>query len=181
MLVACPAERVLPAWVRCAQKWRCAFRFRYNFRVSSSKTDPLRPKGLVPARRLTVRRHEQHARLSLAAEESLFRAADYLFEGRQEAERFYGSFMMQVPLERLQRAWRNIPESDELRSLLEGSVRIRVRLARLALREAVARFPGEQLGTVEVESRFVVDERSVRIDLDLDAERIVLARVVDSE
>lgn len=145
------------------------------------RRDPNRPKGLKAARRLTVRHRDRAQWLSPAAEEALFRAAAFLFEGKQEADRFFGSLMMQVRLEQLREVWRDIPDAASLRSLLDGSVRVRIRLARLALREAVVRFPHERLGPVEIETRVVVDETSVRIDLDLEAERILLACAVDSE
>ena len=89
--------------------------------------------------------------------------------------------MLHVPLARLLDSWRDVPPPHTLQQLLEGSVRVQVRVARLALREIVARYPNERLGPVELDARFVVDETSVRIDLDLEAERIPLAQAADSE
>ncbi len=140
-----------------------------------------RPKGLVRAKLIQVLRKGPRPALTSAAEESLFRRAEFLFEGTRDRDRFFASFMMQISLDRLRTEWREMPTPEQLQSILEGSVRVRIRLARLALREVVARYPNERLGPVELDARCVVDANTIRIDLDLEAERILLAQVVDSE
>ena len=116
--------------------------------------------------------------LTRAFEEELFRAAEILSEGgcrdgaRGSGERYFGSSMISIDLERLSPWFRGGLDAEAVARLtqaVDGSVRVRLRAMRLARAEAARRVPNRLLGTAHVETRIRLSGRQLHIDVDLEA------------
>lgn len=136
-----------------------------------------RLKPLVRATRSPVEFPRTGATLSLGLEEELFRIAEVLSEGGTRAsdkhgDTYFGSTMVSIDLDRLQRVTRGKLDDKGRAALLaavDGSVRIRLRAMRLARAEAVRRIADRALGIVYVETRMRLTARQLHIDIDLEA------------
>lgn len=139
----------------------------------------MKAKSLKPLSRAT-RVRALHARLSYSLsrplEALLFREAQVLSEGccrrGPGGERtYYGSTMISVDLAALPAGLvldlRGL-SVEALRSVVEGSVRIRLRAMRLARAEVARRTPDAVLGTAQVETHVRVDRMVLHIDVDLE-------------
>jgi len=116
--------------------------------------------------------------LTRAFEEELFRVAEILSEGgcrdgtRGSGERYFGSSMISIDLERLKPWFRGGLDEvavERFAQAVDGSVRVRLRAMRLARAEAVRRVPNRLLGTAHVETRIRLSGRQLHIDVDLEA------------
>ena len=140
-------------------------------------------KPLARATRLQVLRRTRGAAIGRLLEEDLLRGADVMSEGAckrgDDAPCYFGSTTIRVPLERMATHWRGTFDERAKRRLahtLEGSVRVRLRVMRLALREAERRVGPQQLGTARVEIRMQVVEHRLHIEVDLEAPLVVSSR-----
>jgi len=116
--------------------------------------------------------------LSAHAVDALFGAAEVLAEGSLagpgpgEATRWYGSVMITFDLDALRAACCDLDDEEALARLLhavEGSVRVRARIHRLARAEVYRRFPDRTVGTAHIECAFR-REGSGRLLMDIDVE-----------
>lgn len=133
-------------------------------------------KGLVKARRDAAIRTREASWLTPAVEEHLFRGADVLSEGAVRGvsgggRRYFGSTMITFDLAPLARAWRgpfDLSARRRLLSLVEGSVRVRLRAMRLACAEVASRVTYRPLGTPIVETSVRLGENKMFLDVDLE-------------
>lgn len=118
----------------------------------------VRPHALLRARHGEV--------LAPRAEQDLFRIADVLSEGRADGDAYFGSTLVTFELARLS----GRAPIDALRVLLpiEGSVRVRLRIARLALEDVARRHPDAHLGTAKLETRFRAEGSRIYADVDVE-------------
>lgn len=134
-----------------------------------------RLRGLAWARRSRglVNRHGEA--LSVALEHELFRHAEIFSEGEAHGGRarvFFGSTMITVDLEGLAKVWRGRFDADARARLVravEGSVRVRVRVMRIARADVERRLSGESIGKMIFESRVRADETRLYLDVDVEA------------
>lgn len=133
-----------------------------------------RIKGLARATRIRDIRGAHHETLSREAEEELFRVAEVLSEGsvrEGDAPSYFGSTMITFDLDRLSERLRR-PLDDDTRSrlatIVEGSVRVRIRAMRLACEEVARRLPDRRLGTAQVETRIELRDGNLQVDVDLE-------------
>jgi len=140
--------------------------------MTSSRLKPL-------ARAIRLRPVVTRTRSSLSRdfEELIFRHAQVLSEGYchhiSDLDAMYtGSTMLTVDLERMgpaiAHAWSR-SNARLLHSVMEGSVRLRVRSMRLALAEAARRCVHGQLGMAHVETRIRIEGTLVHVDVDVEA------------
>ena len=132
---------------------------------------PARGPGLAKATRGALRQGEMRA-LSREAEELLFRHTERMSEGSVRAgpdgDTYFGSTMFTVDLSAVAASWRGELDREQLAALIDGSVRVRVRLMRLACAEAAHRVPGRQFGTAQVETSVEVVGDKLHLDVDLE-------------
>jgi len=114
--------------------------------------------------------------LDRAAEEAIFRHARILSEGAPKqaegATQFFGSTMVTVDLSALGQHVRGLhSEAGRARLLacVDGSVRVHLRLLRLARADAWSRCPDGELGTAQVEVRASIQGGKLLMDVDLEA------------
>jgi len=112
--------------------------------------------------------------LSREAEEAIFALGRVLSEGAMRdagdgRRAYYGSTMITVELAALASRWRGALDEAALVALAQGSVRVRLRAARIARAEAASRASGALL-LARTETRVVVRSRSLHLDVDLEAE-----------
>jgi hypothetical protein len=133
-------------------------------------------KGPVRASRSAFIVSHSISYLSRGAEEALVQSLEVLSEGKLHSDghggrRYFGSTMFSVNLCELEKAWRG-PLDDvtvgRLADLVAGSVRLPLRLTRIACAEAARRVPARPLGTVSIESHVRVLDRTLHIDIDLE-------------
>lgn len=135
-----------------------------------------RGPGLAKATRGgTVRERAGSRALSREAEELIFRLAEILSEGsiRETADgaTYFGSCMLTVELGRLEEGWRGPLDPDgreALRLAVEGSVRVKLRAMRIACAEAAHRVPDRAFGTASVETRVMIRDAQLHIDVDVE-------------
>ena len=135
-----------------------------------------RGPGLAKATRGgTVRERAGSRALSREAEELIFRLAEILSEGSiretKEGATYFGSCMLTVELGRLERSWRGPLDPtgrEALRSAVEGSVRVKLRAMRIACAEAAHRVPDRAFGTASVETRVMIRDAQLHIDVDVE-------------
>jgi hypothetical protein len=128
-------------------------------------------KGPVRATRAAIVRDLPHRALTREAEEKLFRVAEVLSEGGSREGSWFGSTMITFDLDRLAAEIRGPLDAEaraQLLAAVEGSVRMRIRVMRLALAEVSRRFPGRRLGTAQVETRIRLHEGKLHVDVDLE-------------
>lgn len=135
---------------------------------------PLR--GLAKARRnaFVVARPIEY--LSRGAEEALFLIARVLSEGAERClpsgeRRYFGSTMITFDLAELSAMWRGPlgpVEKQALLRLVAGSVRIRLRAARIACAEVARRVTDRPLGSSIVETTVRLSGEALQIDVDLE-------------
>src|SRR6185436_18799414 len=102
------------------------------------RTDRPKLKGLVRAERDAFVSRHGACFLSQGVEETLFRHAEVLTEGKERASKngersYFGSTMITFDLAALQKRWRGPFETEqreELLKLVQGSVRMRLRAHR---------------------------------------------------
>jgi hypothetical protein len=133
-------------------------------------------KGLAKARRdaFVVARSREY--LSRGAEEALFQIAEVISEGSERAaasgQRHYcGSTMITFDLAKLSEVWRGplgALERQALLRLVAGSVRIRLRAARIACAEAQRRVTERPLGSSTVETSVRLSGNTLQMDVDLE-------------
>ncbi len=135
-----------------------------------------RAPGLAKARRGAIVGVGPRAALDRGAEEAIFRHARILSEGEpkeaQGATQFFGSTMVTVDLVDLARDVRGLHSPQGRANLLarvEGSVRVHLRLLRLARADAWSRCPDGVLGTAQVEVRARIQDGKLLLDVDLEA------------
>ncbi|MGF1467642.1 MAG: hypothetical protein ACFCGT_16070 [Sandaracinaceae bacterium] len=135
-----------------------------------------RLKPPAAARRVPAFRPPRASVLTDAAIEALFRNAEVLIEGALADEggeaRFYGSVMITVDLDAMRSACRGLEGDRAIAELVEataGSVRVRIRVHRLARRALRERFPDREVGTAILESTFSRAGPSLLVDIDLEA------------
>lgn len=136
---------------------------------------PLKPLSRALRVQPTQERHA--CSLTPQFEDLLFLNAELLSEGycRQEpasGERIYsGSTMITVDLDGFPAGvgldFRSV-DLDTFRSVLEGSVRLRVRAIRLALAEVARRAPDGVPGTAQIETQVRLKDRLLHIDVELE-------------
>lgn len=133
-------------------------------------------KPLVRARRVQPVRDRSGRCLSRELEALLFRQAQVLSEGYCRStgggERvYYGSTMITVDLAALPAGhgvdFRAV-SAEALCSIVEGSVRVRLRAMRLARAEVARRSPDDTLGTALVETQVRLEDSLLHIDVDLE-------------
>lgn len=129
-------------------------------------------KGLKRVTRTAVFRVSEHDCLSRDAEEAIFQHAVVLSEGVQSGDRFSGSSMISVDLNRLAHLFREPLDRaglDRLRRSMEKSVRVHLRAIRIARNEALQRTGGVELGTFEAHVSVGIVGTELKLDVDLDA------------
>lgn len=134
-------------------------------------------KGLVKVRRDARIIERTSSSLSREAEEAFFAAADVLSEGSAREHRdgsatYFGSTMLSVSFDALSRRFRGTFDEamrERVGSLVEGSVRVRLRVVRLARAQALERLGGRSLGTVRAETHVRVTDEALLVDIDLEA------------
>ena len=133
------------------------------------------PLRLAKATRLSGIRRRSSMALTRQAERCLFEHLSVLSEGQIEdtngERRYRGSTMLTFDIRPLADQWRGAFDErskEELLSLMEGSVRVRLRVHRIARREAARRLAGANLGTVTTETRLSTEGPYVHMDVDLD-------------
>lgn len=116
----------------------------------------VRPSALLRARRTVV--------LAPRAEEHLFRIAEVLTEGRADRGTFFGTTLVTFDLARL-----GVDHSAEhLLGTIEGSLRVRLKIARLALEDVARRHPDAHFGTATLETRFRADGLRLHADVEVE-------------
>jgi hypothetical protein len=133
-------------------------------------------KGPVRASRNAFIVSRSISYLSRGAEEALLQNLEVISEGQLRSDghgrrRYFGSTMFSIDVSKLEKAWRGgLDESTlgQLAELVAGSVRLRLRLSRIACAEAARRVSARPLGTVLVESHVRVRDRTLHIDIDLE-------------
>lgn len=133
-------------------------------------------KGPVRATRNAFIVSRSISYLSRGAEEALLAELEVLSEGQERVvgageRRYFGSTMITIDLERVQKRWRgqlDPPVVEALERLAAGSVRLRLRATRIACAEAARRTSARPLGTAHVESHVRIHGRTLHIDVDLE-------------
>jgi hypothetical protein len=136
---------------------------------------PLKP--LSRARRPpALRRREARDVLTAHAIDALFRAAEVLAEGelddRGARRAWYGTVLITFDLASLAAECRELHGEDALdrvAATVEGSVRVRLLAHRLARSQVTQRYPGREVGTLAVQSRFRRQGAALFLDIDLEA------------
>lgn len=82
---------------------------------------------------------------------------------------YFGSTMFSVDLLALEGAWRGALDREALRTAVEGSVRMRLRLMRLSAADAKQRVPDRIWGMTTSETRVALQGDSLHIDVDVEA------------
>lgn len=82
---------------------------------------------------------------------------------------YFGSTMFSVNLRALEDAWRGKLDREALRTAVEGSVRMRLRLMRLSAADAKQRVPDRIWGMTTSETRVALEGDSLHIDVDVEA------------
>ena len=90
---------------------------------------------------------------------------------------YFGSTMFSVDLQTLEKSWRGNLDREALRSAVEGSVRMRIRMMRLSAADAKQRVPDRIWGMTTSETRVALQGDFLHIDVDVEAP---LERVLDS-
>jgi hypothetical protein len=115
---------------------------------------------------------ERRARaLDRHTEELLFRHADVLTEGQSRDGVWFGSTMIAFDLDAVEadlRAPLDAAARAELAALVSGSVRVRIRVMRMACAEVARRNPDTKLGTAQMETRVKLEGRKLHLDVDLE-------------
>lgn len=135
-----------------------------------------RIKGLARARRDAFVVAHPVKFLSRGAEEALFERTEVLSEGALRVtasgeRRYFGSTMITFDLTPLGSRWRGpFTEADkaELARLVEGSVRMHLRVTRLACGEVASRVTERPLGPASVETRVRLVGNTLQMDVDLE-------------
>ena len=135
-----------------------------------------RLKGLVQARRDAYVVAHPIKFLSRGAEEALFERTEVLSEGALRdlpsgERRYFGSTKITFDLAPLAARWRGpITDADrrEIAHLVEGSVRMHLRVTRLACGEVASRVTERPLGPASVETRVRVSGNTLQMDVDLE-------------
>jgi hypothetical protein len=133
-------------------------------------------KGPVRATRSAFIVSRSVSYLSRGAEEALLGELEVISEGQERLvgageRRYFGSTMITIDLERVQKRWRGQFDAvvvAELVRLVAGSVRVRLRATRIACAEAARRTSERPLGTAQVESHVRIHGRTLHIDVDLE-------------
>ncbi|MFK8000468.1 MAG: hypothetical protein AB8H86_12785 [Polyangiales bacterium] len=111
--------------------------------------------------------------LSREAEVLLMRLITRLSEGSVRTDpagdSYFGSTMFSVNLRALEDAWRGKLDREALRTAVEGSVRMRLRLMRLSAADAKQRVPDRIWGMTTSETRVALEGDSLHIDVDVEA------------
>ena len=154
----------------------------------SQQEEPLvpRPRGLARATRVSGVRRRQQAVLTRDAEACLFEHARVLTEGQlrenSEGYGYDGSTMVTFDLRPLADLWRGTFDEAarrELLDLVQGSVRVRIRVLRIARREASRRLVGYRLGTMRSDTQVRLEGSSLLLDVDFEAEVQVCSAMVE--
>lgn len=141
-------------------------------------------KPLAKATRIGLRRRGVQWLLSSALEEQLFRSADVLSEGSTRPGEggqatYFGSTMLTIDLRRLQVRAEGLDETSARAALLDaiaGSVRVRLRLMRMARAEAARRVHRSTLGMALSETHATLRDDRLHIDVDLEVPLRVSSR-----
>jgi hypothetical protein len=140
------------------------------------RSDRPKLKGLARAERdAFVSRHGAQY-ISQGVEETLFRHAEVLTEGRERTSKkgercYFGSTMITFDLAALQKRWRGpfeVTHREELLKLVQGSVRMHARAHRLACAEVARRVTDAPLGTAIVEVSVRLSGNTLQMDVDLE-------------
>lgn len=130
-------------------------------------------KPMATAKRVALFDRDTRWRLSTAAIEILFDTAETLAEGQRQGERWFGSTMATIRLERAKDLFREQPDASTARrvaDLLAQDARVAARLKQLAVADAQER-AGAPLGpTAQVELRARSNGTRVFLDLDLEVD-----------
>lgn len=108
-------------------------------------------------------------------EHALFDRAEWMFEGAPSPAGFSGSALISIDLTFLGRSIRGAWNEHARLVLLHavsGSVRVRLRVMRLARAELHRRWPGLVVGPVETSARFALRGERLFIDVDVEARRV---------
>jgi hypothetical protein len=137
--------------------------------------EKLGPFRLAKATRVSGVRRRQSVSLTREAERCLFENLTVLSEGQlYEAHgqsRYQGSSMLTFDIGPLVSQWRGTFDErarEELLDLIDGSVRVRLRVHRVARREAARRLAGANMGTATSETRISSQDSYIHMDIDLD-------------
>jgi hypothetical protein len=143
--------------------------------VARERDQKHRPKGLAKARRGAALRVRRGEALTREAEERLFHRAEVISEGSVRESRgivsYFGSTMITCDLDDLRAAWRGPLDHDareRLARAVAGSVRVRLRIMRLAYAEVARRIPDRPLGTAQVETRVRLEGDRLLLDVDVE-------------
>jgi hypothetical protein len=123
-----------------------------------------RPSALLRTRRAEV--------LAPRAEEHLFGVAEVLAEGRAEGATYFGTTLVTFDLARL-----GVEHpAERLLPTIEGSLRVRLRIARLALEDVARKHPDAHFGTATLETRFRASGRCLFADVEVEVPLLAPAR-----
>ncbi len=118
----------------------------------------VRPQALLRARQGEV--------LAPRAEHDLFRIAEVLSEGRAQGDAYFGSTLVTFDLGRLGTCQPDL--AVRVLGPIEGSLRVRLRIARLALEDVARRHPDAHLGTAALETRFRAEGSRIYADVEVE-------------
>lgn len=121
------------------------------------------PVAVRPGALLRVRSGEV---LAPGAERDLFRIAEVLSEGRADRGAYYGTTLVTFDLSRLDPG--QAPSAARLLPPIEGSLRVRLRIARMALEDVGRRHPDASLGTATLETRFRAEGARIYADVEVE-------------
>lgn len=121
------------------------------------------PVAVRPSALLRVRGGEV---LAPGAERDLFRIAEVLSEGRADRGAYFGTTLVTFDLSRLDPS--QVLSAARLLPPIEGSLRVRLRIARMALEDVGRRHPDALLGTANLETRFRADGARIFADVEVE-------------
>lgn len=128
--------------------------------------------GLAKARSVALRHRQRPPTLSRELEELILELAERMSEGAvreaADGDAYFGSTMFSVNLSLLEARWRGPLPREELREVLEGSVRLRLRLGRIARAEAAHRAPARDFGCAEIETQMTLVDDALHFDVDIE-------------
>jgi len=114
--------------------------------------------------------------ISRFLEEELFAFAEVLSEGEcrtggDGCDNYFGSTMITFDLGRVRRYWRGPFDEKACKRVadaMQGSVRIHLRVMRLAYAEVARRVSDKPMGTALIETRMRLNGESLYLDIDLE-------------
>jgi hypothetical protein len=140
------------------------------------KPAPVPPprKPMARATRVSLFEREVKVRLSSVATDLLFEAPRLLTEGQLDADRYVGSIMLTIDLDRTAARISDPPDAATARrvaALLPDDERARARARRVAVREVQRAAGARPMAPPQVDRRVRAAGALVHLDLDVEARR----------